>query len=756
MLTLYLICFVTSVILLGAPTAAAILSRPAQIPSILTFAFFVVLQQLLFALGAAVFSSYTFSFPLAATVVVAVGLRLNRQAEISTVDKHPLAARSYTDYLPWIIFSLVFVSYCAIRAQYSYINFNNNGDEAGVEKLFNLSLQQSFLYGHSYPPQWIWLAGEPIRYYIFLKSIPGLASWIARVLFTNAQTGGVFFILSEAFFAALTPAVVCGWILRFGRGAKQQVVVGALATLLALFCCLSAHFQAVSLGLSALVHGTNLDWWQLSREVIPYTDNQYPVWFMILGDSHAYMQVYFLQALFWGAFLCVVVLDRFSPIKAAALAVLAAALLLTHPGSVLVDLSFLATFIAVFVCYYAARADWARIRVALAHAATTLVTAALPLCFLYEPAGQVKFSVPAAELASPLLSFINLNFSVLVWVALIVAHPAIRRRLLEVLRKHSTTSREWIVTLTIIFAISYYLLNRPALALMVVLASLTYLFLFDTRSSETEKILCMFALSAFSVWLLPEIIAFDHTIDSRTTWIRFQMSLRFWPEGYVLIPFAITVAVVNRIGNLDVSRSWIGATAIVIALLFASHIPGVTNRLSRSRQAHSSLDGFAEFKARFPVDSEIVTYLQTLPPNPRVVIAESCGIGDPRVPVDFAWPGRIAAFSGRSGVCGWARHAMLYNNPLRQVGFKDTLVEERTAEYLKTYLGLFSALSNGDTAQAQIEVGVLKGLGVSHIIFGQFEKGFFPNYSIENTAPSLPLKVVFKAADGMGVLSINE
>ena len=153
---------------------------------------------------------------------------------------------------------------------------------------------------------------------------------------------------------------------------------------------------------------------------------------------------------------------------------------------------------------------------------------------------------------------------------------------------------------------------------------------------------------------------------------------------------------------------------------------------------------------------KIVAFLQDLPLEPKVVIAEACGIGDVRVPVDFGWSGRIAAFSGRSGVCGWARHAMLYNNPLRQLGFKAVSVEERSSTYLKYYLDLFSHLSAGDTAQAKIDILALKAYGVTHVIFGRYEKGLFPTYSLENIPTDLPLKAVFKSLNGMGVLKIDE
>ena len=190
-------CVLSAVVLISAPLFVTFLYKISRIPSLLVFCFSLLLQQLLFALSAAIFGSYSISFPIAVCLLIAIGYlaRDSQKSERQSALEHDSFSR-WSQRLPWLVFFAVFLFYAGIRANYSYINFNNNGDEAGVEKLFNLSLQQSFLYGESYPPEWVWLAGEPIRYYIFLKSIPGLASWLARVLFEKAASGGIFFIVS--------------------------------------------------------------------------------------------------------------------------------------------------------------------------------------------------------------------------------------------------------------------------------------------------------------------------------------------------------------------------------------------------------------------------------------------------------------------------------------------------------------------------------------------------------------------------------
>lgn len=749
-----IICL-SSLILFAAPAIATRLFAFSGLPSILRFSFSLVLQQLFFATSAAVFGSYFIAFPLAAVLTILTAYTTSKK--IGTTPAPTTANPSKEllfQLLPWIIFGITFFTYAAIRANYSYINFNNTGDEAGVEKLFNLSLQQSFLFGESYPPEWIWLGGEPIRYYVLLKSIPGLAAWIANTLFANPATGGIFFILSEAFFGALPYGVICGWVLWFGRNAKSKATIAALALLLSIFCLVATHYQALSLGLSALLTRSPLDWWLLSRQVIPYTDNQYPVWLMLLGDNHAYMQVYFLQILFWGAFVSLILLNQVSFLLAACVGVLASALILSHSGSVLVDLTVFSVFISMYTILCIRWRNWNRIKVLATHAAIGAIVTLFFLVFLYSAIGKVNITIPPKELVSQPLAFLNLNFSVLLWALLLFAIPVIFFEALGNIKRN--VAKESVVILSVILIIVCYLCNLPALSLMALLACIVYLAIHREDSSETEQILCLFAVASFSIWIPPEIIAFDHAIDNRTLWIRFQMSLRFWPEGYFLIPLALTLATIQRIGERPLPRIWAAASCAVIALFILSHIAGVSNRISRSQQKEAEIDGFLEFSRRYPADGAIVSFLRGLDANRKILIAESCGTGDARVPHDFAWPGRIAAFSGRRGVCGWARHAVLYNNPLEQVGFKGSSVEGKTSIFLKSYSSLFNTLASGQFSQANIELMTLKAIGVTHIVFGQYEKALFPQFSIESSFGTLPLKIEFNASNGMGIIKINE
>ena len=757
-MNIHVICFFSVALLFFAPALSTALVRARWLPTILLFSFLAVLQQLLFAFFAAVTNSYAISVLLSALIVLLVGWVQKRAQECAdeTGADGDRTAPVWYRILPWCIFLVLFIGYAAIRAQYSSLQFNNNGNDAGVEKLFNLSLQQSFLFGRTYPPEWIWLAGEPIRYYTFLKSFAGIASWIARVVFGNAETGGIFFILSEAGFGALAPALLCAWILWFGRNSKSLPMVGWIGGFLGCFCFLSTHYQALWLGLTAFFTQTSLDWWSLSKEVIPFTDNQYPVWLMILGDNHAYMQVYFLQILFWGGFLSVLLLEEVSISKGMGLGVIAASLAISHSGSVIVDGVVCGSTALLLAGFFTMRKQWRQLKICGLNGAIVLGVAGIFLCLLYKPAGNVKYVLLESSQTSRFLPFLNLNFSILVWIGVLGALvlPEVFSRLKTI--RTIDIKDEWIVAGVIVTTIGFFLMDRPALAILIAAAAFTYFVFAEQKPGLRGLIFSCFALCSFLIWFLPELIAFDHVMDDRVSWIRFQMSLRFWPEGYYLIPFAVTVVALQQKALQKISKPWIVGTACVITLFLASHIPGIQNRIVRTGQAHATVNGFEDYATRYPGDEQIVSFIRALPEIPKVVIGESCGSGDARIPVDFGWSGRIAAFSGRTGICGWSRHAMLYNNPLTQDGFKGASVEGYTADYLKEYLHFFSFLINGNIAQAKISLSGLKTIGVTHIVFGEFEKKLMPEFTMDMIPSSLPVTVLMRGKGDMGIIKIDE
>jgi hypothetical protein len=633
------------------PSLLAFLSarstRRSLSPSIV-FVTSIVLQQLLFALYAAIFANYAVALPLAFVSLLLLAIVVGRSLEHDTVPEN--GTSRWQETLPWVLFVLAFALYTSVRTRYPFLHFDNSPDDVGVEKLFNLSLQQSFLYGESFPPEWVWLGGEQIRYYSFLKSIPGLWFWLARVVCNDPATGGIFFIISEAFFIALIPMVVSGWILHFGRpyaqARLQRFGVMALAVFTGLFLLVGAHARALLMGWEALLgRSSGVDWWALTRH-LPGTDNQYIGWLLMLGDNHAYSQVYFVQLLFWGFFTTLLLTDRCAIWLSIVVGMIAAAVVSSHPASALIDISSLGLAALMIAVVALVRGNWKFFRARISNAGIVAVTALLALAPIYEPVGSLKFVFPETRLLSHAWEFAQLNLSVLTFLGVVVISFVPFRAYVSRLNRR-TLKLEWLWVAVIIVATTAYLMDRPALSLMVLLSVFVYAYFSSEEDPlDPQSLVSTVAACSFWIWLIPEILAFDHTIDNRTDWIRFQVSLRLWPEAFLLIPFSIALAALPgvRIKRGFVTFSVLGAVLLVIFGI--SHKPGIENRIARANQQRS-LDGFQALSTMFPADEQIVAFLRALPESPKVVIAEACGVGRPNVP--WTTTGRVESLRSPEG-----------------------------------------------------------------------------------------------------------
>ncbi len=734
---------------------AARRSGPRGLPSAIVFPAVVLIQQLIFALFATLVSSYVVAVPLAAISVLVLAWLI---PGLLRGDRDRVQGKLLGELIPWVLFAATFALFLAARSRYPFLHFYNTPDDVGVEKMFNLSLQQSFLFGQSYPPEWIWLAGEQIRYYAFLKSIPGIWSWIARVVMGDPATGGVYFLLSEAFFISLIPLIVSGWIeylgRRYAQTRNQLAGVLSLAVVTALFVVVGTHYRALSMGLEALVGRTSgVNWWDLTR-LLPGTDNQYIGWLLMLGDNHAYSQVYWVQFLLWGFFVALLVTPRRAVSMSVVLGMIAAAVPMSHPGSVLIDLSSLCLAVAAIIALALAKSQFEFLRVRACNLGVAGLTAVLVVLPLYKPAGSIKFVFPEARLLSQALGFVQLQFSVLVFLGLIaVVFVPFSSYATRFIRR--AVRFEWLWVAVVVWATTAYLLDRPALAIMALLSGAVYVYFSDDNDPLSEtSLFALVAASSFWIWLVPEIIAFDHTMDNRTDWIRFQLSLRFWPEGFLVIPFSLGLCALPAVSQKKSFTSFMVLGGLVLLIFGASHKPGIDNRAARARQWRS-LDGFAALESNFTADARIISFLRTLPAEPQVVIAEACGVGRSDIPVHFSWPGRIAAFSGRVGVCGWARHAMLYHAPLRHPQFTGVTAEQKLSSYEQAYVGLFESVQSGDMQALHMNAAILKGFGVTHVVIGIQERRLFPRISAESIAAALGKTLLFSGGDGTGVLPLT-
>jgi uncharacterized membrane protein len=271
--------------------------------------------------------------------------------------------------------------------------------------------------------------------------------------------------------------------------------------------------------------------------------------------------------------------------------------------------------------------------------------------------------------------------------------------------------------------------------------------------------LSLFVFCTFLILIPPEVIAIDHILDKRTDWIRFQMSLRFFPEAGILVPFALALVFTGPLAKMcdSTKRRWAlyFVCTLFLATLCVSHVPGIKNRISRTTQVRT-VDGFAEFYRRYPSDTQIIKFLRDLPASSSVMIAELCSVyGYPAIPEHFGWSGRIAAYSGRRGVCGWGRHAALYNSPLSKEGFRGMNVEEKIQAYSAMYQRLLSGRFTKDDVVIKLDKQALSAIGVTHLVVGEWERKLFPRVSVNDLAGMLGGTVALSNSDGTGIVLLE-
>jgi len=159
-------------------------------------------------------------------------------------------------------------------------------------------------------------------------------------------------------------------------------------------------------------------------------------------------------------------------------------------------------------------------------------------------------------------------------------------------------------------------------------------------------------------------------------------------------------------------------------------------------------------------DWRIVEYLAHLPANPQVVILEGCGAGvNRRNARSYNMPGRIAVFSGRTGACGWSGHARLHNPRLQNVfdGSYDTARRMWVTEML--YLSLLNAggvklpadIDRSQLFSLERSRALLKELGVTHLILGEWERRMFGPLNVTSIAALIGGTVMVPD----GVIAVN-
>ncbi len=656
------------------------------------------------------------------------------------------------------VYAVVFLALYALRTRWPSLYWYNDYAHVGSEKLFNFSLMQAFVHGSGYPPENLWLAGQPIDYYVLLHALPGLAAWGWRVLTGDGAAGGVLFVFSDVFLLLLGSFALSAWTQalltsgdsRLGRRAALAVSLG-----LGLGVFLSTSGLAVWRVFEALAGGPEAPWWSLEREVVPYTYSQYPFFLLLQGDHHPFQRVFFLQVALYGAMALLLSSRSLELARVMLVAALASAVYLSHSGSVLLDVAVLGSACAGIAGMRTWRREWPKLRVLLTNLGATGALAlalTLPALWHHQSPATGWYWVEA-RIASPLAGFISAQAGSLAFFVAALGAGLVALRA-------GAQGRPWLVSRKPLIAaavlVAVLAVTRGGVAVAAGCALCTLAFA-PRRSADGEDrtALVVLGAAAFVVWIMPEILVGDFAHRGSGDWKRWNLAMRFWLEGYYLVPFLVVIAfgpaLRAALENGRYARTLAAAAVMLAATWVTVHAYSVADRRVRTPDV-PGFDGSAFFARDFPCDSAIAAELARIPTPVR--IAELCGTGEivAGVPVDYGWAGRIAAFSGRPGICGWTRHAWQFSPRLRGDSPTGPRTWDRFREYERRMQEAYTAAQDGD--EAPDSRAFLDALEVTHVVVGAQETKMFPGLTGRDLARALGGRVRFEQGDGCAVISL--
>jgi uncharacterized membrane protein len=546
-------------------------------------------------------------------------------------------------------------------------------------------------------------------------------------------------------------------LLASGDNRLSQLQATVIGIGLGIGVLLSVHAKAVFLVLDALLRGTDLGWWALEREVVPYTYSQYPILLLLQGDHHAYQRVFFLQVALYGAFALLLSASRPHWPRAVLVGALAAAVQLSHSGSVLLDLLVFGSAVLML-----AGLRWYRDQRSLLHVlllnigASAAVALALSLPALWRHnSPSIHWYWVQTSLASPLLEFLAAQAGpLLLFAAACVAGLFCRRATTRSSEPPRVDRRVW---LGLAVASALIALGRPGAAVAVTCAILVLVLAPSSSPAGEDRVpFLVLAMAVFTVWLIPEFVVGDFAHRQVVEWKRWNLTMRFWLEGHYLIPFLAVLAFAPALGVALNDRRYLRALAtaacVIGTLWLTTHAYALADRVARTPDA-AGLDSSAFLQREYPCDAAIVDHLRRLPQ--RVRIGELCGTGEfiPQIPRDYGWAGRIAAFSGRPGICGWSRHVWQFSPKLRHSAAANASTWQRFREYEFDMLQVYLAADRRGTAvQARAS---LDGLGVTHVVLGTQERILFPGLTAASMAAAIGGTVDFAAGQGCAVVRLD-
>jgi uncharacterized membrane protein len=712
---------------------------------------------LVFSLVARAVPSYAIAVPL--TFLLLGSLWAICRAQLRSHARAAWDRR--TDALIVGVYAALLVALFWVRGGWPSVFWEHDFAHVGSEKLFNFSLIQAFLFGRGYPPENLWLAGEPVDYYVLLHALPGMAAWGWRVITGDATAAGVLFLFSDVFLLLFGSFALTAWSCALlprddSRFTRRQVATLGLA--LGIGVLLSTHGKAVRMVLAALLGGAAPGWWELEREVVPYTYSQYPFFLLLQGDHHAFQRVFFLQVTLSGAMVLLLGSSRLHWPRALLVGALAAAVQLAHSGSVLLDVVVfgLAVTGVLGVLIWQRRTEAARALAAnLGIAAAVAAVLSLPTLW-QRNSPRVSWYWVERGIASPLLEFMSAQAGPLVFFVAALAAGLWYARGRPGVVGEKRVRWAGIACATAVTAV-LLAVGRPGAAFVVACASAVLLLApWRSSSGDDRAPLVILTAAGFAIWLLPELLVGDFAHRPVVEWKRWNLAMRFWLEGHYLLPFlallAFAPALRAALANRAFSRSLGASGAAMAALWLTVHGYALSDRLARTPDVRG-FDATAFVRREYPCDAAIIDYLRDRPGPVR--LGELCGTAEsiPQVPLDYGWAGRIAALSGRPGICGWTRHVWQFSQRLRRGPAAGEWTWPLFRSYEQNMRDAFVAAARYGTAPQASEF--LRGLGVTHVVLGVPESSLFPQATGAGLARALGGQVEYEAWSRCAVIRLQ-
>lgn len=697
-----------------------------------------------FSLIARIVTPYQVALPLTFLTLHVIGWSASRWSS------HSSQRLGWSDRVCLSFFGILAITIYLLRTYWPAIHWENSVQRIGVERMFNLSLQQSFLHATGWPVDNLWLYGEPLDYHVLLRALPGLTNWLIHAVSGATMSGGIVYLLTDALYLALAPTAVVAFalvVVPLLHPHLARARVALCSAVVALFAFLTPNGKALRESLGFFLFGTGSnDFWLLQHAVVPGTVSYFPYGLLLSGESHSYAQAPFLSVT-WLSLVIAHVAGRKNFALTVVLAALGAMITQSHPATAIVcALVSLPLFAWDTLRPFVKREPQPWRNIAHSFALGFLaVMFLLPMYFEHLPP-EMKWVFVSTSVVSSIAPFVSVHLfaCICLGLAAILLTSKLKAR-------KFTRASMWSLAAILVAAAAFY--QRPIITL-----SLAYIGALTVCLGGMRSVPVLALGGAFLVWLFPEVLVTDWVYDNRTDWIRFNTAMRLWLESTYLFPLAVLLVVAPELfALLEKPRSRIAITSVCVAsfaCVALSLFTLTTARMDRAPE-RPSIDGYAFVKEEHPYDFELITYLSQLPI--KVVIGEACGDGSHSLlPYHYGMPGRISAFSGRPSLCGWARHTWMFQRRLRRANVANETIWQ---SFLSTGESLRALYQSGGPVAPEPQavsksLRYLQQRGITHLVIGELERKVYPSADPQTIARSLGGRVTFNPAPGIGVVEL--